>query len=273
MHWCRYVSQALWTKKRKESGSENYALVDRLVVMWPRLLRWNPFPSESIKCDTHVIRSQGAIPCSAECPRPWIQMFPACSIGLSGATLLCYDKKLLQVLHTWSELKIYNIWWKRNTSLRNERLNGYLALQGNCLSFGYLSLASNFRGRCMYIQRCHPFKIRSWSGRTHIDSFQYLAQWVPSPPGKHTSQKCTIWTSPKAAGRKKTRYPLGWKPPASAGRCRTFFGPQDEGHGRYRLRFRSDQILLGAREGRPGTNLGGGGRMTRGYIVLDYSIV
>ena len=37
----------------------------------------------------------------------------------------------------------------------------------------------------------------------------YLAEWVPSPPGKHTFKNITIKTHPKTAGKKTTRYPLG----------------------------------------------------------------
>ena len=37
----------------------------------------------------------------------------------------------------------------------------------------------------------------------------YLASWVPSPPGEHPCQNCTISAFPKTAGKKNTRYPLG----------------------------------------------------------------
>ena len=40
----------------------------------------------------------------------------------------------------------------------------------------------------------------------------YLAQWVPSPPGKHTFKNFTIQTNPETACRKKTRYRLGEVP-------------------------------------------------------------
>ena len=37
----------------------------------------------------------------------------------------------------------------------------------------------------------------------------YLAEWVPSPPGKHTFKNFTVYAHPKTAGKNKTRYPLG----------------------------------------------------------------
>ena len=39
-----------------------------------------------------------------------------------------------------------------------------------------------------------------------------LAQWVPTPPGNHTSKNFRDQTHPKAAGKRKTRYPLGQVP-------------------------------------------------------------
>ena len=45
--------------------------------------------------------------------------------------------------------------------------------------------------------------------RHRLNGYYYLAQWVPSPPGKHTFQHWTIQAVPQTAGKRKARYPQG----------------------------------------------------------------
>ena len=69
------------------------------------------------------------------------------------------------------------------------------------LSRGSESQSSSFSKDWIFASR--PWRL--FCNRHRLN--EYLASWVPSPPGERTSQNCTIQAVPKTAGKKKTRYP------------------------------------------------------------------
>ena len=107
-----------------------------------------------------------------------------------------------QGLVAWGKAHVFN----RTVSSRNFNLQNLKLRVSNPRSIAIVYFKIPFEVQIS--QGLGPFyQIELLTNRHRLSG--YLAEWVPSPPGKHTSQSCMISTSPRTAGKRKVQVPAG----------------------------------------------------------------